>query len=76
MSSSGCFKYPKKRTLKAIGLPSQPHVKLSKKDCPIHDAAACSSFMYAMDVTRLDIARGTGVDSRLMGNPGKAQRKP
>ena len=28
--------------------------------------------MYAMDATRQDIARATGVVSRLMGNPGKA----
>ena len=57
--------------LKAIGQPLQPHVKLSKKDCPIHDVASCSSLMYAMDITRLDITRAMGVVSRLIGNPGK-----
>ena len=67
---------------KALSVPLQSYVKLSKQDCPVSDqekaemekipyASAVGSLMYAMIATRPDIAFAVGVVSRYMSNPGK-----
>ena len=79
--------YPKKSSLKKcwidfvvdvkpLGVPLQPHVRLSKDDCPkdddasnymknVPDASACGS-------TRPDISHAVGFVSRFMANPCRA----
>ena len=68
---------------KPIGVPLQPHVRLSKDDCRKDDdvinymknvpyASACGSLMYAMVATRPDIAHAVKVVSRFMVNPDRA----
>ncbi|MCO5570376.1 hypothetical protein L7F22_024096 [Adiantum nelumboides] len=69
-------------SLKALMTPLPSYVKLSNQDCPLCDeekvemdkvpyAFACGSLMYAMIVTRLDIAFAMGVVSKFMSNPSK-----
>ena len=63
--------------VKPLGVPLQPHVRLSKDDCPkdddaanymknVPDASACGS-------TRPDISHAVGFVSRFMANPCRAR---
>ncbi|MCO5590727.1 hypothetical protein L7F22_044702 [Adiantum nelumboides] len=65
-----------------LSTPMQPCLKLSKDDCPKSDtekaemakmpySSAVGNLMYAMIITRLDIAFAVGVVSRYMANPSK-----
>ena len=65
---------------KSLGVPLQPHVRLSEDDCPKDDdaanymknvayASACGSLMVA---TPPDIAHVVEVGSRLIADPGRA----
>ena len=67
----------------SLGVPLQPHVRLSKDDCPKDDdaanymknvpyASACGSLKYVMVANRPNIAHLVGVVSRFMANIGRA----